>query len=199
LRRAAPQGKDEKEDAFKKRVEEADRQRLAFDSAVDVSPITFYQTLLADIDVLKGEIETLGGLLDQRLQDQSPNWTELRKSIDEIRVFVYDVLKRRGGLPEVVKPAETAEATMSSNGDSGSSAPSTGPIRSRAQAIARLGEAAQYFSQAEPHSPVAYLVRRAMRWADMDFAEVLSELVKDDNLVRQIGETLGIPPGPESS
>jgi type VI secretion system protein ImpA len=87
---------------------------------------------------------------------------------------------------------------MSSNGDGGTSANHTGPIRSRIEAIARLSEAAQYFSDSEPHSPVAYLVRRAIRWADMDFADVLGELVKDDKLVKQIGETLGIASGPAS-
>lgn len=200
LRRAAPQGKDEKEDAYKKRADEAERRRLAFDSAVDVTPITFYQTLVGDIDAVTAEITALSSVLDERLKDHAPNWSELRKSMDEIRVFVHDVLRRRGGLTEAARPQEAAapagEAKMSSNGDGGTSANHSGPIRSRVEAIARLSEAAQYFSDSEPHSPVAYLVRRAIRWADMGFADVLSELVKDDKLVKQIGETLGIQSGP---
>src|SRR5204863_8911542 len=99
---------------------------------------------------------------------------------------------RRGGMGKAEVATHT-DQPMSVNGSAeGAQNANAGPPRSRAEAIARLGEAAQYFSDAEPHSPVAYLVRRAIRWADMPFADVLGELVKDDKLVKQIGETLGI-------
>jgi len=194
-RRAAPQGKDEKEDAFKKRNNEAEQKRVQFDSSVENAPIVYYQTLLADLDAGVAELDALTVILDQRLADNSPSATELKKAISEIRVFVYDVLKRRGGLSVAAVAEASVDQPMSANGSAGDSHSShnAGPPRTRAEAIARLGEAAQYFSEAEPHSPVAYLVRRAIRWADMPFAEVLGELVKDDKLVKQIGETLGIP------
>ena len=195
-RRAAPQGKDEKEDAYKKRLAEAEQKRSQFDSSVETAPIVYYQTLLADIDSGVAELDALTVILDQRLADQAPSSTEFKKSIAEIRVFVYDVLKRRGGLPAAAATEAPAEQAMSVNGsadDTKSNNNHAGPPRSRGEAIARLSEAAQYFSDAEPHSPVAYLVRRAIRWADMPFEEVLGELVKDDKLVKQIGETLGIP------
>lgn len=195
-RRIAPQGKDEKEDSYKRRSAEAEQKRQMFDSAVEASPIAFYQALLSDMDACLAEIDMLSQLLDQRLQDHAPSWGELRKSIDEIRVFVYGVLKRRGGLvvaagPQVEEVVVTIDAAGGPANDGHS-----GPIRSRSEAIARLEESARYFSDTEPHSPVAYLVRRAVRWAGMPFEEVLGELVKDDKLVKQIGETLGIVPSP---
>jgi len=195
LRRVAPQGKDEKEDSFKRRSAEGEQKRQLFDGAVETSPIAFYQALLADMDACLAEIEQLAVVLDQRLGDQSPSWEALRKSIGEIRVFVYGVLKRRGGLLEAVTAPQAEEGDVTTN-LGGEPAASTGPIRSRSEAIARLEEAARFFSQSEPHSPVAYLVRRAVRWAGMPFEEVLGELVKDDKLVKQIGETLGIVSSP---
>lgn len=193
LRRVAPQGKDEKEDVFKRRTAEGEQQRQLFDSAVDAAPIAFYQTLLADIDACLAEIKQLETDLDEKLGDQGPSWQELRRSIDDIRVFVYGVLKRRGGLNEPAAAVDsTQETTVAATEDTGSAAGS-GPIRSRTDAIARLEEAAEFFHRTEPHSPVAYLVRRAVRWAGLPFEEVLAELVKDDKLVKQIGETLGLP------
>jgi len=198
LRRVAPQGKDEKEDAFKKRSAEADQKRQIFDAAVDSSPIPFYQTLLADIDACLEEINQLALRLDQRMGDFAPSWEELRKSIGEIRVFVYGVLKRRGGLiNETPAAAQAEEGTVTTN-NAPDQANHHGPIRSRMEAISRLEEAAKFFSETEPHSPVAYLVRRAVRWAGLPFEEVLGELVKDDKLVKQIGETLGIVSSPPS-
>lgn len=200
LRRVAPQGKEEKEDSFKRRTAEAEQFKQAFDGAVEAAPIAFYQALLADIDACLAEIKQLSAFLDERLGDQSPNWGELQKSIDEIRVFVFGVLKRRGGIVETTTAAptngEVSVTTEAASGPAGNN--HAGPIRSRAEAIARLEMAANYFSESEPHSPVAYLVRRAVRWAGMPFEEVLGELVKDDKLVKQIGETLGLVPSTPS-
>ncbi|HTN01919.1 MAG TPA: type VI secretion system protein TssA [Planctomycetaceae bacterium] len=199
LRRVAPQGKDEKEDSFKRRTAEGEQKRQLFDSAVDGAPIAYFQTLLADMDACLAEIALLEKLLDQKLADQAPSWQDLRRSIDEIRVFVYGVLKRRGGLNEPAAAAAAdgtaQEAAVATTAADAGSATGSGPIRSRSDAIARLEEAAEFFHRSEPHSPVAYLVRRAVRWAGMPFEEVLAELVKDDKLVKQIGETLGLPSG----
>jgi type VI secretion system protein ImpA len=199
LRRVAPQGKDEKEDSFKRRTAEGEQKRQLFDSAVESAPIAYFQTLLADMDACLAEIALLEKLLDQKLADQAPSWQDLRRSIDEIRVFVYGVLKRRGGLNEPAAAAAAdgtaQEAAVATTAADAGSATGSGPIRSRSDAIARLEEAAEFFHRSEPHSPVAYLVRRAVRWAGMPFEEVLAELVKDDKLVKQIGETLGLPSG----
>lgn len=71
-------------------------------------------------------------------------------------------------------------------------AAAAGPIRTRAEAVAKLEEAARFFSSADPHSPVAYLVRRAIRWANMSFEELLAELIKDEGTLSHVDETLGV-------
>jgi len=55
-----------------------------------------------------------------------------------------------------------------------------------------LVEAAQYFRNNEPHSPVAYLVDRAVRWGGMSFERWLEEVVKDPNQLQSLYELLGI-------
>lgn len=200
LRRVSPQAEGEKEDAFKKRKAEAGEKEKAFDAAVDSAPISFYQNLSADIDACTAEIDLLKTALNTRLGDDSPVFDGMLSAIADIRSFVQSILKRRGGLPaESSDVADTVAADgqtpSQSNGDNSANVRG-GPIRSRADAIARLEEVATFFSDTEPHSPVSYLVRRSIRWAGMPFADVLGELVKDDKLVKQIGETLGIVSGP---
>lgn len=69
---------------------------------------------------------------------------------------------------------------------------STGPIRSRAQAYQRLVEAADYLQRTEPHSPVPYLVKRAVAWGNMDLIQLLAELVAGDADRHVIYALLGV-------
>jgi len=58
------------------------------------------------------------------------------------------------------------------------------PIRSRADAYRQLSDAANYLLRTEPHSPVPYLVKRAISWGNMSLAELLAEFVgSPDDLV----------------
>lgn len=89
-------------------------------------------------------------------------------------------------------PVETAPADLypaGAPGDHGSPPPGAegaahGPIRNRAEAYMRLSEAADFLLRTEPHSPVPYLVKRAVGWGNMSLAELLMELVgAPDDLV----------------
>ena len=68
----------------------------------------------------------------------------------------------------------------------------SGPIRSRAQAYQRLVEAADYLQRTEPHSPVPYLVKRAVAWGNMDLVQLLGELVAGDADRHVIYALLGV-------
>lgn len=56
----------------------------------------------------------------------------------------------------------------------------------RDQAFHQLREIADYFIKAEPHSPVAYLLEKAIRWGYMPLPELMSELLlnQDDTISR---------------
>ena len=61
----------------------------------------------------------------------------------------------------------------------------------------RLNDIAEFFKRTEPHSPVAYLVQRAVKWGDMPLDMWLQEVVKDPGVLYQLRETLGVMPGTE--
>jgi type VI secretion system protein ImpA len=68
-----------------------------------------------------------------------------------------------------------------------------GPIKSRNEAFRRLTEAADYLLRTEPHSPVPYLVKRAVSWGNMSLAQLLVELVGSEADRGAIYTMLGIP------
>lgn len=96
--------------------------------------------------------------------------------------------------------APAGAATGAASGGAGSAASAVvtpqggpvGPIANRKQAYERLKEVADFLRRTEPHSPVSYLVQRAVKWGDMRLEDVLMELVKDDSVRRSLFETLGV-------
>ena len=63
--------------------------------------------------------------------------------------------------------------------------------QNRADALRRLAAVADYFRKTEPHSPVAYLVQRAVRWGEMPLEEWLQDVIHDEDVLGQLREMLG--------
>ena len=79
----------------------------------------------------------------------------------------------------------------------GAGAPGTsGPIGGRDDALRRLTEVAEYFRRTEPHSPISHLIQRTIRWGHMPLPSLLQEIVKDDDVLSRIWDTLGIQGDP---
>ncbi|MBX7222624.1 MAG: type VI secretion system protein TssA, partial [Blastocatellia bacterium] len=62
---------------------------------------------------------------------------------------------------------------------------------SREDALAQLADSSSFYRKSEPHSPIPYLLDRAIRWSNMSLEEWLAEALKDDNALTNVRETLG--------
>ena len=56
-----------------------------------------------------------------------------------------------------------------------------GPITSREEAIRQLNNISSFFRQTEPHSPISYVIDKAVKWGDMSLSELISELIPDSS------------------
>ena len=74
-----------------------------------------------------------------------------------------------------------------------------GRITTREEALRVLDEAADFFRRTEPHSPLAYTLREAVRRGRLTWPELLEEIVPDVDSRAAILSSLGIrpPPPPE--
>lgn len=84
------------------------------------------------------------------------------------------------------------EAAAGTTGKAGS------PPRTRAQALQQLREVASYFRRTEPHSPVAYLAEKAVKWGEMPLHEWLRKVIKDQGAMSHLEELLGLNNGDEA-
>jgi len=66
-------------------------------------------------------------------------------------------------------------------------------IMNRDIAFQQLKQIAQYFAQAEPHSPVAPLLEKAIRWGYMSLDELMKELLAgNDSVLKQVSLVTGM-------
>ncbi|MDA0149665.1 type VI secretion system protein TssA [Vibrio sp. LaRot3] len=61
--------------------------------------------------------------------------------------------------------------------------PSSQTLASRDHAFAELRQIADYFKHTEPHSPVSFLLEKAIRWGYMSLPELLEEMTDGNNQV----------------
>lgn len=193
-RYVAPKGENEDEAVFARRRAEAEERAKLFESAAAAVPLAHYAALREDIEACLAEVKRLQALLDERFGRSAPGTSALRQALEECGALVMRIFKEKGGQLEGAAGAGVADGAPDGAATDGTAAATAlaGPIQSRDDAVRRLIEVATYFRQAEPHSPVSYLVDRATTWARMSFEELLGELVKDGGTREQIGELLGL-------
>jgi type VI secretion system protein ImpA len=176
-----------------------------FDKAVDTTPLEYYQTLFEDLRYSQGEYNTLQQVVDNKFGQGAPSLRGLKETLDACQELVEDILKKRGGLvaEPVHAPPETAPAPQAAplvehdSTRAASSAPliqGTLPLepQDRSDALQRLLAVAAYFRRTEPHSPVPYLVQRAVHWANLPLEMWLQHVIHDSTTLESVRETLGL-------
>jgi type VI secretion system protein ImpA len=128
-------------------------------------------------------------------------------------VALDDILSRAAGLVEKLlkdrgielNPAQVEPVTLGTpeldNPQAGAAMPSQQQTPSptilrttpgtRDEAFTMLASVAQFFKTTEPHSPVPYLIERAIKWGNMPLEGWLSDVIKDGNVIDGIRDVLG--------
>ena len=161
----------------------------------------FCEQMQFTFDEAREAIEELNSVIEAKYErNQMPGLSGLKKSLDEVGGQVKKILeKKRVEEPDPVDAAESNGGwSDEEDGGSGSTGIGSGPIKGRPEALRRLEEVAAFFQKTEPHSPVSYLVQRAVKWGNMPLESWLQEVIKDDNVLGQLRETLGLGGGASS-
>lgn len=134
-------------------------------------------------------------------RNQMPGLSKIRKALDQVKDQADKLLELKRAEEPMIEDSYDETATNETNNYNGADTTGvgSGPIRNRAEALKRLAEIAAFFQRTEPHSPVFYLIQRAVKWGNMPFETWLQDVVKDENVLSQIKETLGIGGGSSMS
>jgi type VI secretion system protein ImpA len=137
-----------------------------------------------------GAWQALEGALDRYAE--APPMGRVRDLLEEI----VSVADRYTGSEIIETEVETVETTATERTPVIASG---GRITTREEALRTLDEAADFFRRTEPHSPLAYTLREAVRRGRLTWPELLEEIVPDADSRAAILSSLGIrpPPPPE--
>jgi len=197
-------------------VEELDMSKLItmekFGQSERDTPDDFYVGLQGALAGIIESIQALETELDSRCGNDAPSFRSVKKLMEEAQTYVNGSLKRRGLGGDAGGGEEEQETTESGGGDYGSSTSGGGGttggmmmtggsqiIQSREAAYDQIRKATGYLKQIEPHSPVPYLIERALKWGRMSLPELLGELIADDTNRCNLFGLLGIKAGGDVS
>jgi type VI secretion system protein ImpA len=147
------------------------------------------------VDECWAELRNLNRVIEEKYdRNQMPGLSTLQKSLDTVHTQIKKLLdQKRAEEPDPIEIEEPAE--VGADGVAGSvaiaSGSPTGAIQSRRDALKRLADIADYFQKTEPHSPLSYLINRAVKWGNMPLESWLKDVIKDESVLSQIHQTLG--------
>jgi type VI secretion system protein ImpA len=154
----------------------------------------FYEETAARLSECWQEFQLLDKVMDEKFGRETPGLGELKKTLDVVRDFVERTVKeKRLSEPDASELAASGGGEEPGAGASaGAPGTTSGPIRSRQDALTRLAQVADYFRRTEPHSPISYIVQRAIAWGQMPLDAWLADVIKDSGMLASIKETLGL-------
>lgn len=186
------------EQADKENRVTADRWRTATAATRRV----FCEEVALTIEECWTEYRELNRVIEEKFdRNQMPGLSLLEKSLDMVQTQVKKLLEEKRAeepdleVEETEADGEQAEGEVVAADGSRVVVAGGGAIQSRQEALKRLGQLADFFRKSEPHSPVSYLVQRAVKWGNMPLENWLQEVVKDQNVLFQLRETLGVDTG----
>lgn len=185
----------------------------AYQSALDEGRIngeTYDARMLGTPDdLVRGRIEMVQAardafarfstMADGRLGRDAPNLAAIDDALRKIQQIYAKAGVAKGIGGAVVDPAMSAagdeRAAVAAAGGVGVALDlSGGSLATKEAALASLAQIAAFFRRTEPHSPVAYLLERAVTWANMPLEEWLAEVVRDEGTLSSIRERVGMKP-----
>ena len=186
-------------------LEEGKLEGEKFDKAVAATPLSHCSTILENLNQSWDEFEQFERILDEKYRPEAPSLRLIKEALSECRSLMNSIVRKKGGVgaPTVNQPdIAPREADMAPVVQMTASGSGIMPV-DRTDALRRLGAVAEFFLRTEPHSPVAYLVQRAARWGEMPLEEWLQEVIKSEDVLGNVRETLGLtqsrPPSDQKS
>ncbi|MEO6800597.1 MAG: type VI secretion system protein TssA [Rhodanobacter sp.] len=173
----------------------------AFDKAMLESSKEGVVRLLEQTDAALAAFDGFKRIADSRLGRAAPSLTAVEDALKRFRQLIGKVAQAKGIVGAAVaadagddQPAERPPASAHAAVAAGSVALdlSGGNAASKQAALRAITDIAAFFRRTEPHNPVAFMLEKAVAWADTPLDAWLAEVVSDSAVLASIRDRVGI-------
>jgi type VI secretion system protein ImpA len=167
-------------------------------SAARANPPGSFVALRRDLHAAQAAWSAMAAILDAKAGRDSPPTRRIGDTLEQILRIVDRYAPPETSQAEAAVTEEMATESAeagAAGGDAGGATIGRRRLATREDALAMLGEIADYFRKNEPQSPLAYTIDDAIRRGRLSWPELLAELVHDDQLRNNILVSLGIKAG----
>lgn len=165
------------------RAEQAEKIGFNIDdieNVVEQSSQAFFIDLRDDVNDCLSEYREISTLLTQHCgQQEAPPTSKIIELLGDTLGAIKHIAKHKFPV-EASNEGEEYNNTDSTMPNSSSNV-ITGPIKNREDAFRQLNSIATFFRNTEPHSPISYVIDKAVKWGDMSLAELMNELIPDNS------------------
>jgi len=147
-----------------------------------------FQQLHDDIVMCQAQMDELYELLDDRYGQQSPPSYYIRQAIDNF--LEHLMLLADGRLQSNALISAQAEYEVAESSPLVSSI--KGDISNRNDALMALLKVSDYFEKTEPHSPLPYILKRAVKWGNLPLPDLLREIIASEGELGNVFKLTGI-------
>ena len=174
---------------WKKAFDATPANRRATNTAIASECLEVLRRIDATVKAKCGEIGARDGVAFDK--KDIPDFGALERGLLHVPILMQS--NASSGNPDAAQSQGDAESkTMAGLGQTTESGRS-GPIRTRHDATRQLKEIVAFLRATEPHSPVSYLIERAIHWLDLPFEDLLRDFVKTPETIHKVRELLGLP------
>ncbi|TKC81431.1 type VI secretion system protein TssA [Trinickia terrae] len=147
-------------------------------------------------------IELLDAWCTPRLGAEAPSFAPLLETMSQAGLVLMECLAMHpNSEPPQVVPAGDSEraAVAAAPAQAGAAGGTPGTPQSREDAYRQLALIADYLMRYEPHSPVPYMIQRALEWGSKPLPLLLRELMSEEAGGEKLWTALGLLPGAEKT
>ena len=172
-----------------------------FEKAIDATTYEQAKTLADDLAAGISEVTQLIPALQEKLGEYAPGMVEVRNALEECSTLAKQILQKKGPAPgETAEEPAAGEEAPAEEG-----APVGAPSAARRDGVAvqrmatredvyrQLRDAANLLQKIEPHSPIPYLIQKAITLGAMPFPLLMKALIRDEGVLKEMSRELGIP------
>jgi type VI secretion system protein ImpA len=138
------------------------------------------------------ELAELTKALDEQFKETSPGLLNLKKALEDAQRMVASLLPRSAAAPQASAAASPAADQATPSAVATIPASYVNVASAREAVYGDLTRAAETLAQLEPHSPIPYLVRRAVDLGKLPFPQLMQQLIREERILTDLQREFGL-------